>query len=161
MLVNIGSKVIIRQFISFFVLAIFREIFLDSIICQVNIWTIIGEWILSWGCPDVSISIPISFYCSVDTGHHHIMSQIDLSLLIKKRSFNITLQNIGSIAAIRVNLFLFQNAFDILQSKAHFDALASIAVLSRFDNPCIFLFMFVVFVSIRLIDLFIPFVVVS
>ena len=88
------------------------------------------------------------------------MPQIKFSLVVKERSLDVALQNVGAIGAVGVYLLLFEHAFDIIQSEAHLDTVTSVAVFPRFDNPSVLFLVFVTFIWVAFVDLFVAFVVV-
>lgn len=63
------------------------------------------------------------------------MSQIEFPLVVKKRVLYVLLEYEGSQLSIAVSLSALQTHLDIIQTKANCDPVASIGVLSWFDDP--------------------------
>jgi hypothetical protein len=61
-------------------------------------------------CSDITVLVPISFDLSVDTRQHDVVPDIELSIVVKERSVDIGLNNIGLRVTILVLSFLYQLA---------------------------------------------------
>lgn len=83
--------------------------------------------------------VPVSFDDSVYRGHHYIVTKIELPSVVQQRSLYVGLDNEGTITAIWILLSFLDDSLDLLESETHLDAIATIAVLSWFDNPSIVL----------------------
>ena len=66
------------------------------------------------------------------------MADIEFTIFVEQWFFDIFLYDEGSESAITIFLFGFDPQFDILNAMADSDAIASIAIFSRFYNPYIF-----------------------
>lgn len=63
------------------------------------------------------------------------MAQVELPLVVKKRVLYVFLEDEGSQLSIAVSLPSLQTHLDIIQTVANCDPVASIGVLSWFDDP--------------------------
>lgn len=69
------------------------------------------------------------------------MSKVELTLVVEKRPFDVSLNDESTVCPICVPLSLFEQGFYLFQLQAHFYAMASVAVLSWLHNPRIVLFL--------------------
>ena len=60
------------------------------------------EVVLPATCPKVSVGVPVSLQVSIHSCGHSIASNVELSILVKKRLLNVFLDNIT--ASMTVNL---------------------------------------------------------
>lgn len=73
-------EVVETHFVPVFILAIVLGVFLDCIICQVDVFIVqLIDVELLATCPDVSIFIKVSFQASIDACHKAIAPEIELS----------------------------------------------------------------------------------
>lgn len=63
------------------------------------------------------------------------MSEIELASLVKQRSLYVLLQDVGLVRTVTVGLLGLEDAFDLIEVETDDDAIASIRVFSRFDDP--------------------------
>jgi hypothetical protein len=61
-------------------------------------------------CSYIAVLVPIGFDLSVDTRQHDVVSDIELSIVVKKWSVDVGLNNIGLRVTILVLSFLYQLA---------------------------------------------------
>lgn len=82
--IHISLKFIVRNLISFLVLAISIAVLLNSIICKMNDrFSDLRDVVFVWGSSDVSLTIPISSHYSMKPTYHHVVANIELSILVK------------------------------------------------------------------------------
>lgn len=81
------------------------------------------------------MAIPISFHDAIAAVQHHVVPNIEFPSLVKQRSFNVLLKDVGLEGAIVVLLFGFKDGFDLVKVEADCDPIASIGVLTRLDYP--------------------------
>jgi hypothetical protein len=62
---------------------------------------------------------------------------IELSFEVKERTLDICLHDEGTVAAITVSFSLFQNCLNLVKSKAHLYAIATVTVFSRLHYPSV------------------------
>lgn len=93
------------------------------------------ESVLSWWCPYVASLEPISFESAVYHCCKHVVSDIKLSSLVQKWSFDVFLEDKGLWSAIIMLTSSFQNVLNLLKWEANYDSIASVCKLSRLDNP--------------------------
>ena len=84
-------------------------------------------------CPKVSVSVPVSLQVAIHSCGHSIASNIELSVLIKKRLLNIFLDDIT--ASMAVNLLCLNERSDVIEVTANLNSTATICVLTRLDDP--------------------------
>lgn len=65
------------------------------------------------------------------------MTNIEFSLEIKERTFDIGLYDESAITAISVSFSLLEDGLDLVESQTHLNAVATVAIFSRLNNPCI------------------------
>ena len=100
---------------------------------------ILGQSVLIGGGADVSVFVPVAFDDSVDGGHHDVVAEVEFPAVVEKRSLDVGLDYVGAIAAVWVLLALLKDCLDLLESEAHLYAVAAVAVLSWFYDPCVVL----------------------
>lgn len=120
---------------------------------------ILRQGILIRRGPDIAVFVPIPFDDSVYRGHHNIVAEVKFPAVVQQRPLDVGLHDEGAIAAVWVLLSLLDDCFDLLESQAHFYAIATVAVLSRFDDPSIVL-LDVTFLLTGFGDFFGPLVVI-
>ena len=81
-LIQIMLKFIIWYLVPQLVFTIIIAFYLHSIICQMYIWTIIWQRILTRTSPYISIFVPIAFNISINACYHYKVSDIYFSLTI-------------------------------------------------------------------------------
>ena len=135
MLVDVGAQLFVTDLVALFVLAVIRQVLLDGIIGEVDAACVLRESVLVGCGAHVAVFVPIPFDESVYRGHHDVVAQVELSAVVQQGSLDVGLDDEGAVTAVWVFLSLFEDGFDLLESEAHLDAVAAIAVLSGLDNP--------------------------
>lgn len=79
--------------------------------------------------------VPVSFHLAVYAVQHDVVPEVELASLVKQRSLYVLLQDVGFVRSIAVRLLGLQDAFDLVEVETDDDAVASIRVFARFDNP--------------------------
>lgn len=115
-LINICAELIVANFVSFFILSVIWQIFLNCVIGEMDAASVLSESVLARSCPNVAVLVPIPFDDTIDTSHHNVMPQIKLTLVVKQRSLNVSLYNKGPIATIIIFLTLLYNGFYLIKS---------------------------------------------
>lgn len=91
--IQVSLKLLIGKFVVRLIFTVFRIVFLDCVICQVNFWLKnVNIKLIGW-CTNVSLFIPISSHDSKKVSYQHIMSYIKFSIVVKKRPIYVTLDN--------------------------------------------------------------------
>lgn len=114
-LLNIGSEFIVTNFVAFFILPIVRKVLLDCVVSQVYAAVTEVERILTGGSPHVAVFVPISLDETVDAAYHYVMAEIELTLEVEQRSFDICLHDMCSKTAVWIAISLLKGCFDLLQ----------------------------------------------
>lgn len=159
MLIDIHTELFITDFVAFFILPVIWEILLHGVVGEMDASGILSQGVLVGRGPDVSVFVPISFDDSVYRGHHDVMAEVELPAIVQQRPLDVGLHYESTIAAVWVFLSLLDDCFDLLESQAHLYAIATVAVLSGFDDPSVVLFD-VAFLLTGFGDFFGPLVVV-
>ncbi len=73
---------------------------------------IVSERVFVGGCSNISFLVPVALDESVDTGDHNVVSEIEFSFTIEKRSLYVRLYNMCFICAIVISFFLFELRLD-------------------------------------------------
>lgn len=82
------------DFIEIFKLSIFLSFFLDGIVGEVYQFIIqIFKGVLFAGGSDVTLLVPISFDDSIDAGDQDVASDVEFSLVVKKRVLHVFLDD--------------------------------------------------------------------
>ena len=89
--IQVFLEFVIGNFIAFFVLAILRQEFLDSIVRKMDITERIADAVFERSCPDVAVLIPIPFHDTIDGGYHHEVPDVKFPPLVQKRLLDIAL----------------------------------------------------------------------
>lgn len=63
------------------------------------------------------------------------MSDIEFSFEVKERALDVGLHDEGSITAVTVSFSFFQDGLNLIKSQAHLNAISTVTVFSRLDNP--------------------------
>jgi len=132
--VKILLKLNIAEFISRFKFSIIVQSLLDGIICQMHITVRdIFQSELSAAGSQVSVAVPISLEISIYCAHQSEASDVELSIFVEQRFFNIFLYDIGSSVAVHVDVL--NQTFDVVQFAADLDSASSVGVFTWFDDP--------------------------
>jgi hypothetical protein len=65
------------------------------------------------------------------------VTDVEFSFEVKERTLDVCLYDEGTITAITVSFSLLQDGLDLLKGQAHLYAVSTVAVFSRFNNPCV------------------------
>ena len=96
-----------------------------------------------WGrSSNISLGIPIRLDRPVETSDQHEMSNVKFSVFVQQRLLDVFLDDECSGSSIVAFLSSFESDMDIVKWITDADAIASVAVFTRFDNPHIFLISF-------------------
>ncbi len=134
---------------------------MDGVVGEVNFTTISFQVILGRSGPDVAVLVEVALHFSVDTRQHHVVADVELSLLVQQWALYVALDDVCFGTAIGVLFLFLDNVLNLFQSQAHLNAIASVGVFPRFDNPGVVLFaVLVALFLIVLLNLLAPLVVV-
>jgi len=125
----------------------------------VNCSIIVDKRVFAGGGSDVAVFVPISFDIPIYASYHHVMTKIEFASVVEERPLDVGLDDVGSIGPISILLPLLKHFFYVLESEAHFNPVASVAVLPRFNNPSIILLDFG-FILVIFDDFFGSFVII-
>lgn len=130
----IFSHFLIRQLVAWFIFTIVLSVFLNSIVGQVNhfVCLFVAEWF--WRRADVSLFKPVSLDPFVDEDQQGITTDVKFPLAIQVRS-DIALDDVCVFWRDSVQMWL-----NVGSRFMDSDAISSIGVFSRFDDPQILLF---------------------
>lgn len=131
-LCKIFLQLIIGNFIAFLIASIIVSIFLYSIVGQMHhrILNIVYSKFLRTG-PDIPFSMEIPSQSSMETCHHHIMSEIEFATFEQKRSFYIFLQNKSTMLSVIVFLsIVVYLLFYLFQIFDNYYSVASVTVFT-------------------------------
>jgi len=81
----------------------------------------------------IAVLIPVGLQVIIDGGGHDEAPDIELPILVQQRSFNILLDDVGSLLASV--LVVGADALDMGQVSAYVDTTASVGILARLYNP--------------------------
>lgn len=87
---------------------------------------------LAW-CTDVSLFVPVSFEDAINTGQHHEMPYVELSVIIEERFIDVRLHNVGKGLSIFVLCLLYQLSY--ISKWGELYTSSSIRILTRLYNP--------------------------
>lgn len=87
------------------------------------------------GSSYVALAEPISTHNSVQSADHHIVPYIELSVLVKKRFFDILLDDISFLSSIGMFLLLLYDVVKFINFIDYSDSLSSIRKFSWLDDP--------------------------
>ena len=83
--------------------------------------------------PKVSFIVPITLEVAVNCSQQSVAPYVKLPVLIKKRLFNIFLDNVGPL--LPVNISVRNDFLNLWKFLANLDATTSVSILTRFDYP--------------------------
>lgn len=131
--VQVSLKVGEWEFVAGFVFAIILAFFLDGIICEVDhtIGQIFHVKLLA-SCSDVAVLVPIAFLYSIDTRNENITADVKFPFLVQKWH-NVLLDNMSARSSLAICAISAYYLLDLLQTFHHFDAIATICILTRFN----------------------------
>lgn len=86
-------------------------------------------------CSDVTLFEPISFKRPIDAADKHIVTNIKFSLIVQHWVFNILLKYKSSKLTVTIFLPAFEPDYDIIKTITNCYSIASICVLTWFNNP--------------------------
>lgn len=81
------------------------------------------------------MAIPVPFHLAIYAVQHDVVSEIELPSFVQQRPFYVLLQDVGFISPITVGLPSLKDALDLVELETDYDAVSTIGVLSRFDDP--------------------------
>ena len=130
---NLG-KVLKTEFVAIFKFSVVIGLLLNRVVRQVHERvTHIVERELPAACADVPVLITVAFNGPVDARHEAEAAEVKLASVHKQRIVNVLLDDESAIAVFlaRTSNYLL----DFSQGFYDLDALATIGVLARLDNP--------------------------
>lgn len=152
-------EVCIAQLVSLFVLPVLRQVLLDSVVGQVNPSCVWLESVLEAGRTDVALLIPVAPDDAIDARHHDVVSDVEFTTIVQKRTVKIWLHDVCFDVAIWVFFLRLYQSLDLVKGEADGDAGAPVGKFSRLDDPDIpFLLLAIRFLLLLLFDYFGPFV---
>ena len=95
----------------------------------------ISNIILLWGCFYISICIPISLYNSIYTCHQWKTSNVHFSSIIKKRTINISLNNISFLLSTIMKFLIFNYLFHRMYICTNLYSITSVSSFTGFYSP--------------------------
>jgi len=142
--VQVVLKLRVGQFVGRLVFAIVRKMFLYGIICQMYLWIeAMDIEVIRWGS-DVSLFVPIASSYSIEIGDKHVMSDIELPIIVEKGSVDIHLHDVCFLGLFCLLLLfavlalLFSLSDDVIQFVNlvnYCDSSSLVGVFSRFNYP--------------------------
>jgi hypothetical protein len=69
------------------------------------------------------------------------VSKVELSLAVQHGSLDVGLHDVCAVSSILIDISFLQHSLDLLQSQTHLNAISAVTILTRFDNPCVELFL--------------------
>lgn len=81
------------------------------------------------------MAIPVPLHLAIYAVQHDVVPEIELPSFVQQRPFYVLLQDVGLISAITMGLPGLEDALDLIELKTDYDAVSTIGVLSRFDDP--------------------------
>lgn len=130
-------KFFVGDFVGLLVLAVIGQVFLDCIVGQMNASCAGFQSVLGTCGANIAVTVPISLHDAVAAVQHHVVPDIELPSLVEQWSFYVLLKDVGLQAAIVVLLLGLEDGFDLVEVETDCDSVATIGVLSRFDDPSI------------------------
>lgn len=111
------------------------RVFLNSIICEMDL-LVEGEDIeLVGSCSYVPLCVPVTPHHSEHVGNQHVVANVELSVVVEEGSVNVQLDDEGFSGSILVLLFLVEHVVDLIQFVDHCDPVASVGEFSWLHNP--------------------------
>ena len=86
--------------------------------------------------PQVAIGVPVALKVAVDCGHQSEAPDVKLSVLVKKRLFDVLLNDVTSLYTIDSSVLY--KSLNMIQVFAHLNSTSSVGILSRFNDPELF-----------------------
>jgi len=93
--VKISLKLVVAELVTWLVLTVIVSILLDGIVGQVDQVVIeILQIVLVAACTDVTLLVPEGLEIAVDACDHHVVPDIELSVVIQKRAVYVALNDV-------------------------------------------------------------------
>lgn len=110
-------------------------VFLDSVVGEMDFSLEVENIELIGSSSDVAFLVPVSFEDSVELADHHIVANIELSLLVKERSVDVELDNEGLFCTVLMLSLTFHDGIEFIRLIDDCDSIASISQFSWFHDP--------------------------
>lgn len=68
------------------------------------------QWVFWGGSPHVALEVPVAFELAVYAGHQHVVSKVELSLVVEEGALDVGLDYVGPLAAVVPSRSLFYYA---------------------------------------------------
>lgn len=108
---------------------------LDSVVRQMDVDILqVLQWKIFATCSEISLIVPIGFKITVYYCDQHVMTDVELTVVIEKRVSYIGLHDCCLYLPVWVNLLLQKAAWDITGSHQAYSC-ASVGAFSRLNNP--------------------------
>lgn len=126
----------IRKFVCLFIFSISLWMFLNSIVCEVDLSVILIFKIkCDRTCSNVTFPIPIGSFTVAYRSDQHIMPDIKFPFIIQKRPVHIQLDNVGKFFSIRMFFAFCKQRIKLLQTFNNSYVVPSIRIFTWLDNP--------------------------
>jgi len=141
--VQVVLKLGIRQFVCRLVLAIIWKVLLNRIIGQMDLRIkVVNVEVVRRGS-NVALFVPVGSGYSIEVGDKHVVSDIELPFVVKKRSVNVHLDYICLFILFDLLLFgisvgflaLFDDTVQLINLVDNCYSSALVWVFTRFDDP--------------------------
>jgi hypothetical protein len=104
--------------------------------------------------PDIPLLKPVPLHYAMDMRNRHIMSNIKFSFLIEQGPIDIQLHNEGLLRAVVVGALGFEDGIEFVDLVDDCDAVATVGVLARFNDPDVTHFALLFYSQLHLFLLF-------
>lgn len=84
---------------------------------------------------NVAFLIPVCSKYTVDTGEKHVCADVELSLVVQKRTLNVLLNDVCFLNSVRVLLFCVQDSLYALKVITYLYPIPSVGNFSWLDDP--------------------------
>lgn len=134
--VHVPLKLVVGDFVAFFVFAIPFAVLLNGIVGKVDdLLPNVIDVELVRGCPNVPFPEPIGPHRPVQSADHHVVPDVEFPPFVEKWFFDVLLHDVCLFAAIEVLFLFLQNRVQLVNLVNHSDALPSVGKLPRLHNP--------------------------
>lgn len=132
----------VRDLIVGLISAIFWVIFLNGIVCEVDLRLKVMDIEEIWGSTYIAFLVPVSSSHSIDVGDKKVMPDIEFAVIIKKRSIDVHLHYKGLFfwglylsTWFFLSHWLLDNMIELINLIDNCYSFTLIRILPRLDNP--------------------------
>lgn len=97
---HVVVKLLVGNFVAFLKFSVVREVLLNCVIGEVDFTTISFQVVLRRGRSNVAVFVEVALDPAIDAGHHHVVSEVELTFLVEKRFLDVALDDVGFWAAV-------------------------------------------------------------